>query len=792
LAVAFRRFRNRVIVVFTGLFVLVLAAVLLAVDRASTRHAHGQIAESLNIGSRVFTRLFDERAERLIESVRILAGDFALRGAVATRDRDTIRSALENHGARVGADIALLVSLDNRLLVDTRRPRAAPTPFPFPRLTEIAAQHGEATSIVFFGNRAFQLVVVPVLAPEPIAWVCMGFDIDEPLAQELRRIASVHVSFLRADDDGNWTALATTLPATLRTALTRELPTEAVLQDRPLPLSLDGAEYETRVLPLAAEIDTPVVAVLQQSLDEALAPFRQLRLLLFGLTGAGLAIALGGSVVLGRRVTQPVAVLAEGARVIGQGVYDRPVTVPQRDELGELATALNRMAHGIGERERRIRYLAYHDELTGLPNRLALEEYLQRLLSAGDGRTPLALLLVAFDRLRDINFTLGAQMGDRVLAAIGARLREFVGGADEHLARLGDEEFTVVLTGDGDALRRAQELERFLETPFRIDDQPFVLGAHIGVARHPEPAGPSGAASPPNDAGALIRHAEAAVNRARQLSQSIVPYSADFDRDNRRRLLLISEARQALNTDQFQLYFQPKLDLQTRRVSGVEALVRWQHPQHGFISPAEFIPVIEQTALVEPFTLSVLNMGLKQAAAWHAAGVPLATSINLSARNLQDRLLPERLGQLLKAWALPPQRIVLEITESALMIDPTASLQVIGDLDALGVGMSIDDYGTGYSSLSFLRRLPLDELKIDKSFVLHMDRDANDAVIVRSTVDLAHNLGLKVVAEGVETAAVLDALTAIGCDTIQGYHISKPLPAEAFDAWLRTTPYRPG
>ncbi len=780
----FRRFRSRIIVVFMGLFLLVLAAVLFAVDRANTRHARTQITESLNVAGRVFTRLFDARAERLIEGVRILAGDFALRGAVASRDRDTIRSALENHGARIAADIALLVSLDNRLLVDTRRPRAAPVPFPFPRLTEIAALHGQATSIVFFGNRAFQLVVVPVLAPDPIAWVCMGFHIDEALAQELRRVTSAHVSFLRADDDGNWSALATTLPATLRTALTRELPSEAVLRDRPLPLNLDGGEYETRVLPLAAELDTPVVAVLQQSLDEALAPFYILRRLLVALTGAGLLVALGGSVVLGRRVTQPVAVLAAGAREIGQGVYDRPVTVRQRDELGELATALNRMAQGISEREGRIRYLAYHDELTGLSNRLALEEHLQRLLSA-DARAPLVLLLVALDRLRDINFTLGTQTGDRVLAAVGARLQELAGAADERVARLGDEEFAVVLTGAAgaeDALRRAQDVERHLEAPFRIDDQPFVLGAHIGVALNPDHA---------DSAGALVRHAEAAMNHARRLGQNIVPYSDDFDRDNRRRLLLVSEARQALNTDQFQLYFQPKLDLSSRRVTGVESLVRWQHPVHGFISPAEFIPVIEQTALVEPFTLSVLNLGLKQAAAWHAAGVSLATSINLSARNLQDRQLPERLRQLLAAWAVPPQNIVLEITESALMIDPSASLQVIGELDALGVGLSIDDYGTGYSSLSFLRRLPLDELKIDKSFVLHMDEDANDAVIVRSTVDLAHNLGLKVVAEGVETQAVLDALAAAGCDVIQGYYISKPLPAEAFDAWLRASPYRP-
>ncbi len=766
-----------------GLFFLVLAAILLAVDRANTRHARAQIAESLNVGSRVFTRLYDTRADRLIESVRILSSDFALRGAIATRDRDTIFSALENHGARIGAGIVLLVSLDNSLLVNTLRPRAVPEPFPFPRLTEVAALRGEAASIVFFGDRAFQLVVVPVLAPDPIAWVCMGFRIDERLAQELQRITSAHVSFLRADDQGRWSTLATTLTPRFGESLMQGLPPGIVGQDQPMGLDLGGEEFETRVLPLAAEGDTSVVAVLQLSLDEAMAPFRRLRVLLIALTGAGLLVSLGGSIVLARRVTQPVEALAEGARRIALGDYGHEMQVTQSDELGRLAQAFNHMSRGIAEREGRIRYLAYHDELTGLPNRLSLEEHLQRRLArAGGGGT--SLLLVALDRFRDINYTLGFQMGDRVLQHVGIRLQGLV-GANDLVARLSGGEFAVVLdevAGIEDAQRLAHDIQRNLEAPFRIDDQPFEFGAHIGIALHPQHA---------DNSAALIRHAEAAMNHAHTVPGGIGVYSMEFDRQNQRRLTLIGEARQALNTDQFQLYYQPKLDLKSRRVVGVEALVRWRHPEHGFISPAEFIPVIEQTALVGPFTLSVLNLGLKQAAAWHASGLALRMSLNLSARNLQDTQLPEQFGQLLKVWAVPPERIVLEITESALMVDPASSTKVIAQLDALGAGLSIDDYGTGYSSLSFLRQLPLDELKIDKSFVLHMDTDANDEVIVRSTVDLAHNLGFKVVAEGVETVEVLEKLGAIGCDSIQGYYISKPQPADALEAWLRESPYRP-
>ena len=289
-AVAFRRFQSRIIVVFMGLFFLVLAAMLAAVDRVNTQHARAQISESLNIGGRAFVRLFDARSERLMEGVRILAGDFALRGAVATRDRDTILSALANHGARIGANVGMLVSLDNLLLVNTLQPQAAPAPFPFTRLTEIAQLNGQAGSIVFLGDRMFQLVVVPVYAPDPIAWVAMGFRVDEKLVQELRTITSAHVSFLRADPDtGEWSVVATTLPPELRDGLQQQLPSNVIGRNEPFALALADGEYETRVLPLAAEDDAPVVAVLQQSLDEALAPFYYLRLLLIALTGVGLA-----------------------------------------------------------------------------------------------------------------------------------------------------------------------------------------------------------------------------------------------------------------------------------------------------------------------------------------------------------------------------------------------------------------------------------------------------------------------------------------------------------------------
>jgi diguanylate cyclase (GGDEF)-like protein len=780
--VVFRRFQSRIIVVFMGLFFLVLAAMLFAVDRVNTQHARAQITESLGVASRVFTQLYDTRAARLIESVRILSSDFALRGAIATRDRDTVLSALANHGARIGANVAMLVSLDNKLLANTLRPRAAPEPFPFPRLTEVAAQRGEASAIVFFGERAFQLVVVPVLAPDPIAWVAMGFRVDQKLAQELRAVTSAHVSFLHADGRGRWSAIATTLTPRLGELLREGLPAGADGGDRSLELDLGGEEFETRALPLAAETDGAVTAVLQLSLDEAMTPFRRLRALLIALTGAGLLVSLGGSIVLARRVTQPVGALVEGARRVELGDYGHELPAAQGDELGRLATAFNRMSRGIAEREGRIRYLAYHDELTGLPNRLSLEAHLQRRL-ARTGGAGAGLLLVALDRFREINYTLGFQMGDRVLQHVGIRLQGLAGSRDL-VARLSGGEFAVVLdeaAGVEDARRLARDIQRNLESPFRVDDQPFEFGAHIGIALYPQHA---------DDSAALVRHAEVALNHARRVPDGIGVYSAEFDRESRRRLALIGDARQALNTDQFLLYYQPKLDLKSRRVVGVEALARWRHPAHGFVSPAEFIPVIEQTALVGPFTLAMLNLGLKQAAAWHAAGLRLKMSLNLSARNLQDPELPEQLGQLLKAWAVPPERIVLEITESALMVDPASSAKVVARLDALGVGLSIDDYGTGYSSLSFLRQLPLDELKIDRSFVLYMDTDANDEVIVRSTVDLAHNLGFEVVAEGVETRPVLEKLGAIGCDSIQGYYISEPLPADALEAWLKDSPWR--
>ena len=458
-------------------------------DRVSTQHARAQISESLNIGGRAFVRLFDARSGRLMEGVRILAGDFALRGAVATRDRDTILSALANHGARIGANVGMLVSLDNLLLVNTLQPQAAPAPFPFTRLTEIAQLNGQAGSIVFLGDRMFQLVVVPVYAPDPIAWVAMGFRVDENV-QELRTITSAHVSFLRADPDtGEWSVVATTLPPELRdglhtaTAVQRHRPERAV-RAGPRGWRVRDARAAARRRGRFAR-GSGAATIARRGAGAVLPPAA----VADRADRWGLLVSLAGSVVLARRVTQPVAVLVEGAREIGNGKYDHPVTVKQQDELGELAGAINHMAQGIAEREGRIRYLAYHDELTGLPNRVSLEEHLQpragRAGTAADDKV--GLLVMALDRFNDINHTLGFQVGDRVLQHVGRRLQELA-GAGNLVARLDGGQFAVVLHKVRDiehALEQAHTIQRNLEAPFRIDDQPFEFGTHIGVALYP-------------------------------------------------------------------------------------------------------------------------------------------------------------------------------------------------------------------------------------------------------------------------------------------------------------------
>ena len=445
--------------------------------------------------------------------------------------------------------------------------------------------------------------------------------------------------------------------------------------------------------------------------------------------------------------------------------------------LGLLALwlALYRLADRAS---RELRHQATHDPLTGLPNRVALHDQGERCLAASRREHTLAaLLLIDLDRFKEVNDTLGHDHGDELLVEVSGRLRSALRRGDV-LARLGGDEFAVLtpnLPHRGALGEVATRLHAALIRPFEVRGVAVELGGSIGIAIH----GQHG-----DDMTTLLRRADVAMYEAKREHTHIETYDAERDPYSADRLTLLAQLRTAIDGNQLELHFQPKVRLEGRDVIGVEALVRWNHPERGLLPPVAFLPLAESTGMMADITRWVLDAALAQCAAWREEGIDLPIAVNLAAANVADRSLPDLVASLLARHGVPGDRLECEISEDTVMADPRRASENLQRLRTLGVRMSLDDFGTGHSSLSYLKRLPLDEVKIDRSFVAGMADDASDAAIVRSTIDIARHLGLSVVAEGVETEETLGALSDLRCDIAQGYLLSRPMPADEVGDWL--------
>jgi diguanylate cyclase (GGDEF)-like protein len=427
---------------------------------------------------------------------------------------------------------------------------------------------------------------------------------------------------------------------------------------------------------------------------------------------------------------------------------------------------------------RRLRHQALHDHLTDLPNRVLLYERMEDAIDAVVRTGGVAaLLLIDLDRFKEVNDTLGHDHGDRLLEEVASRLREAVRRGDT-LARLGGDEFAVLVRdvpNRGAVAEVAARLQEAMTRPFVINGFTAVLDASVGIAYCPDHG---------QDVHQLVQRADVAMYDAKRSRTSIETYAEERDPYSAERLQLLGELRAAISAGELVLHYQPKVDVGSDTVLGVEALVRWQHPTRGLLPPGEFVPLAERTGAIGDLTRWVLDTALRQTRAWRDAGRDLTMAVNLAAPNIVDESLPDLVRNLLERWDVPGDRLECEISEHTVMADPHRAISVLERLRALGVRLSLDDFGTGHSSLAYLKRLPLDEVKIDRSFVMGMAENSNDAAIVRSTIDLARNLGLDVVAEGVESAAILRDLGALSCDVAQGFFLSRPLPAWELDGWL--------
>jgi diguanylate cyclase (GGDEF)-like protein len=436
---------------------------------------------------------------------------------------------------------------------------------------------------------------------------------------------------------------------------------------------------------------------------------------------------------------------------------------------------VQKASRALQEQSKENAHQAMHDALTGLPNRtLFRDRVAQAVASSRRSETRFALMLLDLDRFKEINDTLGHHNGDRFLQQIGPRLQSGLREVDS-IARLGGDEFGILLPGVGEGEAAglvAEKIRAALEKPFVLQDIRLSVEASVGISLFP-------------DVDTLIQRADVAMYVAKASHAGHGVYDIESDRYTPRRLAMLGELRKAIENRELVLYYQPVADLRTGSVGAVEALVRWEHPEHGLIGPEEFVTLAEHTGLIGPLTHYVLDTALRQCHIWRTDGLELLVSVNLSVRNLLDADLPQAVERLLSKWRLEPSSLRLELTENTIMADPARALAVLERLRDLGVGLALDDFGAGYSSLGYLKRLPVDELKIDRSFVMSMATSENDAVIVRSTIDLSRNLGLTVVAEGVETEEVWNLLADLGCDRAQGSFLTHPLAPAELTAWLR-------
>jgi diguanylate cyclase (GGDEF)-like protein len=482
---------------------------------------------------------------------------------------------------------------------------------------------------------------------------------------------------------------------------------------------------------------------------------------------APVAVPGGTGVVALFQDYEPIAQAAHAAFLPVAGVFEVVLVLL----FIALVPILRRVTRRIQRQMDEIEYRALYDELTGLPNRTLFRDRIQQaILTASRERQTATVLLLDVDRFREINDALGHEAGDLLLRELSARLRKLLRESDT-FARLGGDEFGILLPSASveEASLLAERVHESLEEPFALRGLPLEVGTSIGITSFPDHG---------EDVDMLLQRADVAMYLAKDTHAGTAAYDVAQDTNDAARLALAGELRRAIESDELVVHYQPKASLESGRIVGVEALVRWQHPERGLIAPSEFIPLAERTGLIKPLTRHVLACALAQCAAWKAAGLDLHVAVNMTIPDLLDLELPDRIEALLAETGVRPDQLELEITETTILADPFRVRQVLTRLNEMGLRLAIDDFGTGYSSLAYLKRLPVQTIKIDRSFVSGMCDDPSDATIVRSTIDLGRNLGLTIVAEGVESQEIWESLQGLGCSLAQGFLIGRPSPGE--------------
>lgn len=762
----FKRLRTRLTVLYVALFGVVLLVVSLSVYVAINQAAQRQVRAELTASGTVFDRVWSLRSERLREGANLLSKDFGFREAVATHDGPTIVSEMANLKSRFGVDAAFIVGEDGHLIGEDAQALDADGP----GLLKALDNAEDPSGVITLGRAPYQVMAAPVLSPDMIGWLVFAVKLDREEMGALEKLSAIPLSAAVVHKSASGWQLDERVSKSDRAKLSAFIDRSAA---KPLTSPQEIDESAGAALALVKPLPTldkarPAVLVLRYPLALALKPY-QLMLAVVALGGlAGLGVVAWGSWVLARGITRPISALDEAAHRLERG-EDAHVDIETEDEIGRLAGSFNAMATEIRDRERRITHLALHDGDTGLPNRLALERAVEAMSDLSGGQAYVAALGVhRFDHLRG---AIGYQLAAQAVRMIGARLAGLA--PMSAVARIASDVlgFAFLAPDAAAAAAQAASLLAELESPLSIGGDVIDVTLHLGLTPIQQGAGPS----------AAIEQANIALDQARSAKRKVAFFDAAAYGDPGANLALMSGMLKALDDGAIDLFYQPKFDMRLRKVTGVEALSRWRHPARGMLPPDLFIPMAEETGHIRTLTEWVFKRAIEVQAKLAEHGHVVEMSVNVSGRTLGE---PDFADFALAEARRAVGGLTIEITETAVIQNPELALAMLSRFAEAGISISIDDFGTGLSSLAYLKQIRGQELKIDKSLVEGVTESQRDALIVRSTIDMAHSLGLKVTAEGVETNDCYALLAGMGCDLAQGYLIARPMPLKDLLAFL--------
>lgn len=749
-----------------------------------------EINNRLDSAKLIFTELFQKRIEYLSAFSETVAKDYGLK-EIFEDDTRSLLIALNNHRKRIDADLAMSISskgiitgqLQRDFIVkqttsskknttDTNKDTNIKVRKGFELGSKFRYPHwfqsNQNSHFYTIENSLYQLSMSAVnVGSKTIGWIAFGFEIDRRLADEFKNITNLQTDFILNTDKGHLVLASSENKKDHKS----QIALANLIQKNKTPTKYIATHV------LITEFDNQELGVYMYDLRSNIVSVLQkqwLQLLL--LTGLTLFSSLVGAYLIAISISNPIKRLVDQAKMIASGRYQKNIEFKEKNEIGQLAGEFNHMQSAILQREKTITHAANHDPLTNLPNKNKLNETLTHLIQQ---KIPIIALHINLRRLKDVNATLGYDIGDEVIKEAAFRLLRLLEiNCIQLLVHLGADEFILIAKGT-DVNKAINQVDKRLEAIFIFNNISLQLQARIGVSVSPKDT---------IDPVKLLQMADTALHHTRNTNSLVQVYKSELDVNTTEQLNLIHELKLAIPANELTLHFQPKLCLKTWEITHTEALVRWNHPKLGMISPDNFITIAEKTSQIKALTRWVFAAAVMQSRQWKAIGLNINIAINISAENLKEPDFYEFICQSIIRADIDPANITLEITESSVVDNPKSATNLLSQFKRHGIKISIDDYGTGYSSLTQLKQLPVHELKIDKSFIQNLEHEDDDQIIVRSTIDLAHNMGLHVVAEGIEDEFSLTWLAEHKCNFAQGYFISKPKPAIELTPWLLNPP----